>query len=707
MDIEEYRMEFLEQIRSDAALNSTDPNEEFITKSVSLLEEIAEFPDPMIHYFGSRGKRNRQMQFNAFGFDEADGSICLLISDFNNSEIPASLTNTQIDSLYARMQNFIEEANEGRISDYCDDSDPTIDIARQIKKLIGKSSFESSVLKFKFFIVTNLVLSARVKSIQKEALLGRPVELNLWYLERFFDLYKSSNSEAIEIKVSDFGIDGIQCLKANMTDCDEYDAYLAIVPGKFLADIYLKHGSRLLQGNVRAFLSLKNAVNKGIRRTIIGDPKKFFTYNNGIATISESIELSPNGTSILSLKGLQIINGGQTTASMASAVIKKDNELLDNIFVPMKLTVLKSGKSTDETDEAEKDRKYNEMIRKISECANSQTKVTPADFYSNHKFHTMMETLSLSAKNFAPPANGEPFPTVWFYERSRGKWEQEQMKLSQAQRDKYVKKYPKSQVIKKEQLSKCMIIMQGFPYLACDISSKMMNHIAPSIDSICENSIELINDYFFKKSVVSIIVFNAVEKLVGKQPWYPKGGNRAQIVPYTIAKILSSISGNKSIDYDLIWKGQCLYSSFVHEVERVSLMTHKFLIDSDGVIVREYARNKETWIKYRSKAYELSEAFINDLKALSDEKANVVQAKKERKFNNEIDSSVEIFNLGCNYWMKVYRKIENERIVNFSDILFVKSIADLIQKNNLPTPAQAKRIIRIYNAAEDAGIIFE
>src|SRR5664280_2604711 len=153
----------------------------------------------------------------------------------------------------------------------------------------------------------------------------------------------------------------------------------------------------------------------------------------------------------------------------------------------MKLTVLKY---TREIDEAEVDRKYNEMIQKISECANSQTKVTPADFYSNHKFHTLMESLSLSAKNFAPPANGNPFPTVWFYERSRGKWEQEQMKMNQSQRDKYIRKFPKNQVIKKEQLAKCMIIMQGNPYLACDISSKMMNHIAPTMDNICENSVE-------------------------------------------------------------------------------------------------------------------------------------------------------------------------------------------------------------------------
>lgn len=702
MDIEEYRKEFLEQIRSDAALNSTDPNDEFIQKSISLLEEIEEFPDPTIHYFGSRGKKNRFLQINAFAYDEADGSICLLISDFNNSETPVTLTNTQIDSLYSRMYYFIEEAYEGNIVEYCDDSDNIIDIARKIRQLIGKSNFESSVLKFKFYIITNSVLSARVKSIQKGNLLDRPVELNLWYLERFYDLYNSSNSESIEINVPDFGINGIQCLKANMTDCDEYDAYLAIVPGKFLADIYLKHGSRLLQGNVRAFLSLKNAVNKGIRKTIIENPKKFFTYNNGIATISESIELSPDKTKILSFKGLQIINGGQTTASMASAVIKKDNELLDNIFVPMKLTVLKSDVNA---DDAEKDKQYRDMIQKISECANSQTKVTPADFFSNHKFHTMMEVLSQSAKNFAPPTNGDPFPTVWFYERSRGKWEQEQMKLNATQREKFVKKYPKNQVVKKEQLAKCMIIMDGYPYLACDISSKMMNHIAPTIDSICENSIEKINDYFFKKSIVSIIIFNSVEKLVGKQPWYPKGGNRAQIVPYTISKLLNSIPNKKTIDYDLIWKGQSLYSSLIYEIEKIALMTHEFLDNSGGVIVREYARHKETWLKFKEIPYELSENFLKDLKDKDVEKNEERQAKKERKFNNDIDASVEVFNLGYIYWMNVYKKVENEKVVSFGDKMFIKSIADLIKRNGLPSPAQSKRLIKIFNCAEDAGII--
>jgi len=281
------------------------------------------------------------------------------------------------------------------------------------------------------------------------------------------------------------------------------------------------------------------------------------------------------------------------------------------------------------------------------------------------------------------------------------------MKLSSSEREKFIKKHPKNQVVKKEQLIKCMTIMDDQPYTACDISTKMMKQIAEKITDICENSVEQINDYFFKRSITSIIIYNAVEKLVGKQPWYPKGGNRAQIVPYTIAKLLNSIPGNKTIDYDLIWKGQCLYPSFVYEVETVALMTHKFLDDSEGEIVREYARHKDTWLKYKDIPYEISEIFYDDLKDRYSEKNEEKQAKKERKFNNDIDASVDVFKLGTGFWMNVYKKVENEKVINFADKMFIKSIADLISRNGLPSSAQANKLIKIFNTAEDAGIIFE
>ena len=182
----------------------------------------------------------------------------------------------------------------------------------------------TEILRFKFVIISNYTLSKQVKNLSQPDFLDRPVDLNVWTLERFFQTFVSNSSEILEIDTNDFDCEGIPCLKADLGEQSNYDAYLGIIPGKFLADIYLKYGSKLLQGNVRAFLSFRGNVNKGIRSTIMKEPENFFTYNNGIAIVARAVRFSSDKTKIVFFKDLQIINGGQTTASLASAIIKKE-----------------------------------------------------------------------------------------------------------------------------------------------------------------------------------------------------------------------------------------------------------------------------------------------------------------------------------------------------------------------------------------------
>ena len=294
MEIEEYRKQFIDELRFNAEHEGTEPETQFIEKTLNDLEEIGELNDPIPMSVEMRGARNRILAFDAYAYDEADGALVLIASDFTNQRDTApTLTNTRIEELYGRMLNFVEESVQGNISKYCDDSDPALLIANEFRKKIGKGMLSTEILRFKFFIISNATLSKQVKNLSKPDLLERPVELNVWTLERFFQTFASNSSEIIEIDTVDFDCQGIQCLKADLGQGSEYDAYLGIVPGKFLADIYLKYGSKLLQGNVRAFLSVRGKVNKGIRDTIINHPENFFTFNNGIAIVARSVTFSP------------------------------------------------------------------------------------------------------------------------------------------------------------------------------------------------------------------------------------------------------------------------------------------------------------------------------------------------------------------------------------------------------------------------------
>lgn len=392
MDIEEYRKQFIDELRFNAEHEGTEPETQFIEKSLSDLEEIGELNDPIPMSIEMRGSRNRLLAFDAYAYDEADGALILIASDFTNErDSTPTLTNSRIEDIYTHMLNFLDECVQGNICKYCDDSDPALIIANEFRKKIGKGMLSTEILRFKFFILSNATLSKTVKNLSKPEFLGRPVELNVWTLERFYQTFTSNSSEIIEIDTADFGCDGIQCLKADIGVDSEYDAYLGIVPGKFLADIYLKYGSKLLQGNVRAFLSVRGKVNKGIRDTIINHPENFFTFNNGIAVVARSVSFSADKTQIVHFKDLQIINGGQTTASLANAIIKKEARYgMDNLYVPMKLTVLNVENDLSE----EQVEQYNSITKTISQCANSQNAVSEADFFSNHPFHVLMEKLS-------------------------------------------------------------------------------------------------------------------------------------------------------------------------------------------------------------------------------------------------------------------------------------------------------------------------
>jgi hypothetical protein len=104
---------------------------------------------------------------------------------------------------------------------------------------------------------------------------------------------------------------------------------------------------------------------------------------------------------IRSLKGLQIVNGGQTTASLHRAR-KRDKASLENIKVPAKIIRVKS-------------ENLDEMVAAVSRSANSQNTVQPADFSANDPFHTTVETLANNT--WLPDQSGR-----WFYERARELW---------------------------------------------------------------------------------------------------------------------------------------------------------------------------------------------------------------------------------------------------------------------------------------------
>ena len=322
----EYRKEFLDDIHINAQIDGTLPDEYFLSNTLERLSSMGELIDPRVKPIRKKGTNGRIMAFDGYCFDESDKSVVLFVSDFKDS-IDETITKTEIETIRQRMINFLQEAYDNKLNNYFDITDELLvvgrDISRRMKIDYINLENDDSIDKIKLYILTNRVLSESIKTFKCDNFLDKKVELNVWSIKRFFDLYQSGrDKEAIYIETSKYGVEGIPCIKAEMSGNLDYDAYLAIVPGQFLNEIYYEHGSRLLEGNVRAFLSTRGKINGGIRKTIKNEPTKFFTYNNGIACTASNIVLSNDGRSITAMEDLQIINGGQTTASLSNARYK-------------------------------------------------------------------------------------------------------------------------------------------------------------------------------------------------------------------------------------------------------------------------------------------------------------------------------------------------------------------------------------------------
>lgn len=694
MNLEEFRSEWVGDLRVAAEANQSDPHSEFVFDAVDRLAEAEEVENVEVGYFEGLGRRNAKMMLDGYAFDAVDKSCVLLLSDFSNSDQIETLTSTDIDRLYNNMRYLVEAALDGYIVDNkFEESSSGYLFATEAKRLFENGE----VSKFRFYILTDKRLSERVKNIKKESINGKRVELNAWDINRFFSLFASTQGkEEIEIDASVVKGGGIPYVGA--TKQDDYSAYLAVIPGSFLADIYLEYGSRLLEGNVRSFLSIRGKVNKAIRGTILQEPEMFFAYNNGIAATATEIEtvISDGRNLITKIKDMQIINGGQTTASIANAVLQ-DKADLGEIYVPMKLSVVDHDKAK-------------EMIPTISRSANSQNKVDEADFFSNHPYHIRLE--EYSRRILAPPVDGNQYQTAWFYERARGQYVQEQMKLTRGERTKFQLKNPKAQLLRKVDVAKYINSYELRPHIVSTGAQKNMRNFAESIGKQWHPGDQntSFNEYYFKKLIALAILFKNTEKIVSAQQWYQEiKAYRANIVTYTIAVIMYEIQKkypDQTVDFLQIWNSQSLSPELEAQVVKTSREVFDFITREDRTTlnVTEWCKKEDCWKRAQAQSFTLLDEFVESLIGTKEELGEKEIAQKEQKVSNQVNAEIEIINLGADYWKKVLEFGRKDRLLSEMEDGLLSVAANFDTTGRIPSDKQAKLIMQIRNRLFDEGL---
>jgi hypothetical protein len=667
----------------------------FVNEVAERLEEDPVFGEFEQAEWEGTGRRNRTLKLHGYThLEESDGSLGLVIGKWSDIAQPATFSTASAVELSGCLENFVRESIENNLFEKITEANPAYELAYQLYNERKKIS------RIRLHIFTNLSLSSKFKEELQGEVAGIPFERHIWDLPRLMALYQSSRErELVEIELSDFSQAGIPCIEA--TGDNSCKSYLCIIRGNLLADLFDRYGSRLLEGNVRSFLGMRGGVNKGIRKTIQDQPHLFFAYNNGIAATASDVAIeSINGQpTITRITDLQIVNGGQTTASVLTAR-KKDRLSLENVSVQMKLTTVGQAEAHD-------------LVPRIAEYANTQNKVNVADFFANHPFHRKME--EISRRLLTPARAGIRIQSKWFYERSRGQYQNERLYLSQSQKNAFDSEYPPNQLVNKTDLAKYDNTWNEKPHWVSLGAQKNFIRFAAKFDGgkdigqaeYWETISPQYGETYFRHMMAVAMIWRFMERIVdeARGGWY-EGGYRANIVTYTIAKLAHlARSQGREIDLESIWNRQEAGSELSSALSSMGQQIQDILVNPpEGERnVGEWCKKDQCWNDVMN--LELRVPALNALTIDKDEfRLQKADGKKQGAIDDGINVQEKVFELTFSgYWKALLAWPNCTTLFSTTDRSLIQKASTTQSFVKIALEKDWKKLLKLKEVAENEG----
>ncbi len=670
-ELQKFYIDIQEEINSTLITEEegTNPEQIFTELALSFLSDAGETENYRVCFDEKISKRGVEHKINGYSLYENYETLDLFVTIYNGDSSIQSVAKGEADKAIDRAVKFFRNAIYKNYVNEIEESSEIFDLAQTLANVPEVKEYLTRV---NIFLITNGEVKADLKTsdtIAGYTIFYRTIDIN--YL---FNLSDKSRVP-IEINFEQSGYK-VPCI-VNETENSDYQSWLAIIPGLALADIYEQYGARLLEQNVRSFLQFTGKINKGIRNTILKEQHMFMAFNNGIAATAEEVSIIdlPNnqGKAIAQVKDFQIVNGGQTTASVYHTW-KKDKVDISNVFVPVKLTIVKNRDN------------FSEIVGRIAEYANTQNRVSASDLSSNRENHVLIEKLSRTI--WAPPISGETTQTRWFFERSRGQYKNDRNRfgITPSKRKQFDKQNPRSQMFTKELLAKYIN-----SYEEVYNSKKLVVGPHIVVRGSQKNYAQFLNYNFsfkpdniwFEDFVAKAILFKNAEKIYGVKP-NAIGDMRYITVPYSMAWLSHKLDYN--LDLYKIWKEQSLSETLKIKLHEVMSKIEEFIkIKAPGSLYGEWAKKEECWNQLKEATLKIDlkslSPFIasnNNNKRVSTTKTEILNSENEQKYNL-------VYSYGANFWSGVNKwATENKILTKYQrDVIF--NLAQKINRNELPT----------------------
>jgi len=574
-------IDFLCQTQNDVRTREGSPFAELTFADV-VMQHMSEFGmtfDPQICHYSAR-VGNANLRLSGFAISEEADQLDLFVSLYSGANTIQPIARDEIIGAFEQCMQFLKKCVEGRLLSTMDESHDAYTLALTIK-----GSY-ANLDQIRIYVLTDRQRQTKGNFKSRE-IGGKIVKLEVMDIERLHRHW-SEGKPRDELIVNFEEVSGspLPCVLVQDSTAD-YDYALTAIPGEALRFIYEKYGPRLLEANVRSFLSVTGKVNKGIKETLINKPERFMAYNNGIVVVTDEARIgktTEGGPGILWLKGMQIVNGGQTTASIYFTKRKNNDIDLSRVRVPAKVIILRSDNTV--AEEA--------LISDVSRYANTQNRVNLSDLSANKPFHIELEKLSW--KVFCPDSEGR-----WFYERAAGSYNTMLSRegTTTAKLRKLKDSIPSSRKITKTELAKYLNAWDLRPHLVSLGAQKNFERFMDNMKQEDGNLVIPLPDVAtYKAMIAKAILFKKTHSLV--RPMFP--AFQANVVAYLVS-VLSNNIGHR-IKLERIWEKQDISTELRHQLTTWAKEVNDILHhSSNGRMISEWAKRQECWDTIRTSKY--------------------------------------------------------------------------------------------------------
>jgi hypothetical protein len=577
MELDEFLLQTRAEVREAIAdrlsvPGSAYPYEETIFTEV-VMEHMSEigmtFEPEACHYAATVG--NARLRLSGYAVSEDADQLDLFVSLYEGVETIAPIPDSETKMAAEQCLRFLSRCAQGRLAGTMDQSNDAYAVAHTIKDVYPQLD------QIRIYVLTDR--QAKAKNFKAREVQGKTVKLEVMDIERLWRHWSEGKPrDELVVNFEEVSGSALPCVYVPGEMAD-YDYALTAIPGEALRFIYEKYGARLLEANVRSFLSATGKVNKGIGETLKKTPERFMAYNNGIVLVADEMHMgrAENGASgILWLKGMQIVNGGQTTASLYFTKKKEPKTDISRVRVPAKIIVLRSNDPAGEEG----------LISDISKYANSQNAVKLSDLSANKPFHIRVEQLSLTT--YCPDGTSR-----WFYERAAGSYKTMLARegSTPAKLRKLKTDIPASRKITKTDLAKFLNAWDRKPHhVSFGAQKNFERFMAGFSNGEDQPEAPLPDVVAWKRMVAKAILFKTAHKLI--RPMFP--AFQANVAAYTVS-ILSERIGDR-LDLDRIWQNQSISGRLHEQIQIWAREVNDVLHQSaNGRMISEWAKKAECW----------------------------------------------------------------------------------------------------------------